>query len=149
MSHIIKRLQSMLDIFVRVTAAVTCITAVYIGIFWGVETRLTVNILWQILSVSAFSTLGSLLLPCGTGREISKKSMLLRMVVYYIFVNAVVLVCGFTYEWFYLSSWRMVLGMEVCIILVFAAVTGASYFSEYKTAEQMNQRLRERGKTGK
>lgn len=145
MRYIIKRLQSMLNIFTRVAAAITCVSAVYIGIFWGAETILSVDILWQILSVSALCTLGSVLIPCGLEREISKGSMLVRMLLYFVFVNAAVLLCGFGFAWFYPSSWKMVAGMEVCIIAVFVIVVGAGYFAEYKTAEQMNQKLRERG----
>ena len=147
MRYIIKRLQSMLNIFTRITAAVTCVSAVYIGIFWGSETILSVDILWQILGVSALCTLGSFLIPCGLGREVSKGSMLIRMFLYLVFVNAAVLLCGYAFAWFYPSSWRMVAGMEACIIVVFAIVVGAGYFAEYKTAEQMNQKLRERGRT--
>lgn len=145
MKNIIKRLQTMLDIFTRITTAVICVTAVYIGIFWGGEDVLSVSILWQILSVSAICTLGSFLIPCGSEREVSKKSMLARMLLYFIFVNVVVLGCGAMYEWFSFSSWKMVLAMEISIIAVFAVVVGAGYFAEYKTAEQMNQKLRDRG----
>lgn len=145
MKDVIKRLQFTLDIFTRITTGVTCVTAVYIGIMWGSDTELTVSILWQILGVSALCTLGSFLFPCGTGREISKGSMLRRTILYFVFVNAVVLGCGFLFGWFYLSSWKMVAAMEICIIAVFAAVRGAGYFAEYKTAERMNEKLRERG----
>lgn len=144
MSHIIKRIQNMLAMFFRITTGIVLVTAVYIGVFWGSGSEIEVNILWQILIVSALCTLGSLLIPCEAEKEVSKRSMFVRMILYFIYVNAVVLGCGLWFAWFFPSSPRMLVGMEVCIIAVFAAVTAVSYFSAYRMAEQMNQKLRER-----
>lgn len=144
MNRVIKRLQSMLNIFVKITTAVICVTAVYIQLFWGQDTDLTVNVLWQILTVSFLCTIGSSIFPCDGEQEISKRSMLLRTLFCFIFVNVVVLGCGFLFEWFYLSNLKMLLGMEAAIIIVFAAVSSADFYRQYKAAEQMNRRLRER-----
>ncbi|POP31483.1 DUF3021 domain-containing protein [Lactonifactor longoviformis] len=144
MSHMIKRMQDMLAMFFRITTGIVFVTAVYIGIFWGSGSEIGVNILWQILMVSALCTLGSLLLPCGAEKEVSKRGMLVRMILYFIYVNAVVLGCGLWFAWFSPSKPHMLAGMEVCIIGVFAIVTSVSYFSAYRMAEQMNRKLRER-----
>lgn len=144
MKHYRKRLQSMAAIFARITTGVTFVSAAYIALLWGSDTVLAVDILWQILAVSALCTLGSLLLPCDTEKEVSKKSMLVRNICYFVYVNLAVLGCGFCFEWFNPSNWKMLAAMELCIVAVFAAVMGASYFNDHKTAEQMNRKLGER-----
>lgn len=148
MERWIKRLQFMLGIFVKITTGVIVVTAVYISVFWGIKVDVKVVLLWQILCVSALCTVGSILLPASEedAQEISKKGMLIRMIVYFILVNIVVLGCGFCFQWFSPSDWKMVLGMEISIIGVFAAVTAASYFDDYRIAEKMNRRLKEREK---
>ena len=113
MEYMIKRLQLMLDIFFKVTTGVIFVTAVYIMVFWGEDTVLNVGILWEILTVSGLCGLGSVVLPCGVGREVSKREMFVRVTLYFGIVNAIVLGCGFRFEWFYFSSWKMVLGVRL------------------------------------
>lgn len=144
MEQLIKRLQQMMDMFFRITTGVLFVTAVYITVFWGFEEAIDVRCFWQILCVSALCALGALILICDGGKEISKTAMLVRTVAYFLLVNAIVLFCGFQFEWFYPDNWKMILGMELCIIGVFIVVTAAGYFAEYKIAAKMNEKLKER-----
>ena len=144
MNHVIKRLQDMLAMFFRITTGIIIVTALYIVMFWGKNSQIQVTILWQILMVSVFCSVGSLLLPCDSEKEVSKRGMLVRMILYFLYVNIVVMVSGFRFEWFDTSNGKMVFVMELCIIAVFAVVTAVSHFTDYKTAEQMNRKLRER-----
>ena len=75
-------------LFFGITTGIVLVTAVYIGVFWGSGSEIEVNILWQILIVSALCTLGSLLIPCEAEKEVSKRSMFVRMILYFIYVNA-------------------------------------------------------------
>lgn len=146
MERIIKEAQSVLAYFFRITTSVVFASAVYITVFWGVDCELGVRLLWQILGSSAVCALGCCLVSGSqvSGKEISKRGMQIRMVLLYIYINVIVLSCGFIFEWFYLSDWKMILGMELCIAFTFCVVTVLSYFADYKAAEKMNQRLQER-----
>lgn len=144
MNDIVRKLKGCLEIFVRITTGIVFVAAVFITIFWGKDCELGVKILFQILIVGAICSLGSLILPDWDGKEVSKKALIIRKIVYYIFVNVVVLGCGFYFEWFYFSRWEMVAGMEAAIAAVFFVVTMCCYWSDTKTAEKMNKRLMER-----
>lgn len=140
----LKRLEYMISIFTKITTGVVFATAVFIQIFYGGDVRIGVEVLWQDLIVSAVCTLPVLLIPIEGEREVSKISMLIRMLLYYCFVNVVVLSLGVYFSWFVLSDWKQVLGMEAAIAVVFAFVMAVSYWAEYRTAERMNQKLKGR-----
>ena len=144
LDRVIRWIQRSLSIFVRVTTAVVIVTAIYIVSFWGADCEVGIHILWEILSVSALCALCSFVLPDDNGKVVSKRGMLIRIILYYAMVNVIVMTCGFVYEWFYVSQWKMVAGMEICIIAVFVIVTAVNYFLEYQTAERMNRKLKER-----
>lgn len=138
-----KYFQIMLELFYKITTGITCITAIYITIFWGADSQMSgTKLLWQILLTAALCALVGVLYE--DAEKISKKGMLVRIGVGFIYVNIVVLCCGTVFEWFYPTDWKMFLGMEVSIIAVFIAVVALSYFSGRKTAEQINARLKER-----
>lgn len=142
----LKRLECMVSIFTKITTGVVFVTAVFIQIFYRGDIELGVEILWQDLVVSAVCTLPALLIPIEGEREVSKCSMLIRMIFYYCFVNVVVLSLGAYFSWFALSDWKQVLGMEVAIAIVFAFVMVVSYWAEHQTAERMNQKLKGRNR---
>lgn len=146
MERIIRAVQEILAIYFRITTMVIFASAVYIAVFWGADTGLDVGILWQILGTSAICAIGCFFISdfraskkVSSGLEIK-----IRGLLSFIFVNAVILASGFVFEWFYLSDWKMIVGMIVCIALVYTVVTALSYFASYKTAEQINGKLRER-----
>ncbi len=145
MECIIKHIQIVLDLFYKITAGITVITAVYITVFWGADTVVPgADLLWQILITSGLCSLSGVFITCDDAKETSKKGMLWKMVFGFIYVNMIVLCCGTVFEWFYLSDWKMLFGMEASILAVFLAVVGLSYFSGYKTAQQINAKLKER-----
>lgn len=142
-----KRLGAMAHLYVKITTGILFVTAIYISVFYGWEEELQVKILWQILGLAGICTLGSLILPVDGGEEVSKKSMLARIVGYYVYVNVVVLFCGFLFEWFSFGNWKQVLGMVAAIAFVYLTVGILSSWMEYREAERMNQKLagRKRG----
>ena len=141
-----KRLGFMVDLFEKIGVGVMFVTAIYIPLFYGWKTQIEVNILWQILGLSVACTLGSVILPMEDGKEISKTSMLVRMVLYYLYINLVVLGLGFLFEWFTFRNVPQVFGMLVAIAAVFLAVYFFSYCAQCREAERMNEKLREREK---
>ena len=71
----------------------------------------------------------------------SKKYMLARIVGYYVYVNVIVLLCGFLFGWFSFGNWKQVLGMVMAIAFVYLAVGVLSSWLEYREAERMNRKL--------
>ncbi len=141
-----KRLASMVDLFEKIVVGVTVVTAIYIPVFYGWKTHVGVHILWQILGLSLVCALGSVILPLEDGREVSRKSMLVRTILYYIYINVVVLGLGLLFDWFTFQNMPQVLGMGISIAAVFLAVYFFSYCAQCREAERMNEKLREREK---
>lgn len=137
-------IESMIELFMRITTGILLVAAIFITVFWGWDNKLNVMILWQILLVAVVCTMGSLLFLLGNGKELSKKAMLGRMILYYIYINVAVLALGWYFEWYTLNNWQQVLGMVVAIAVVFFAVEIISYRAENRMAQRMNERLRER-----
>lgn len=143
MNKLFRILHYLWNVFSWIVTGVTCVTAIYIIVFWGTDVKLGVEILWQILLVSAICALGSLLLY-NEKREFSKKEMMFRYFLTFAYVNIIVLTCGFYFQWFYLSNWKMVAGMELCIIAVFGVTMGIGVLAAQKEADTMNKKLKER-----
>ncbi len=136
-----KRLEARVSLYVKIATGILFVTAVYISVFYGWKEELQVKILWQILGLAGICTLGSLILPVDGGEEVSKKSMLARIVGYYVYVNVIVLLCGFLFGWFSFGNWKQVLGMVMAIAFVYLAVGVLSSWLEYREAERMNRKL--------
>lgn len=138
----IEKMKLLLDIFGKITAGVLMAAAAYITIFLGTEAKISAMILWQVLIVSAVCSVPILLFAADNGKELSKRGMFVRQLLYFLFVNVVVLGLGRRFEWFEFRNLGMVAVMEVLIIAVYALVNLVSYLSERSVAQDMNERLR-------
>lgn len=145
MNEYVNGIKNMITMFSQIVTGVCVVSALYVSFFWGWDAEVDIAIIWQILFVSAICTLGSFFCSCRE-RELTKEQMRLRMFLSFLYVNCVVLFFGFCFQWFYISEWKMVLGMEAAIILVFMFVTGISYQADSKVADKLNSRLQERKK---
>ena len=121
----------------------------FISVFGGFDAQISVKILWQILAVSAVCSVPVLMFDSDASKELSKKGMFARQLLYFIFVNIVVLGLGKLFEWFSFQNFSMVLFMEVLIIAVYAVVNTISYLSDRADAQSMNEKLLEMKKNKK
>jgi hypothetical protein len=139
-----KRLQSMISFFEKITAGILFVTAIYIPVFYGWDVAIYADILWEILLLSAVCTLGSILLPLEGEKEISRYAMMMRTILYYAYINLAVLGLGFLFGWFSFRNGLQVLGMELAIVFVFLGVYLISYWMQCQEAKRMNEKLKER-----
>ncbi len=146
MEKLIEYTKIVLKFYTKITTAVFFCAMIYIMIFWGTDYEIEIIWVGQILFVSALCALGIVIHPCDDEEGYSKKSFFLRQLLYYLYVNAVVMTCGYLFHWYYAENWKMVLGMEAVILAVFVIVTLTTYLIEYKEAQKMNKKLRERSK---
>ena len=130
-----EKLKMLMDIFGKVTFGVLIAAAVFISVFEGFDAQISVKIHWQILAVSAVCSVPVL--------------MFVRQLLYFIFVNIVVLGLGKIFEWFSFQNFSMVLFMEVLIIAVYAVVNIICYLSDRADAQSMNKKLLEMKKNKK
>lgn len=74
-------------------------------------------------------------------REAGRRGMLILHILRYVLTNAIVLVCGFLFEWFYVDNLPMVLAMVLSIAVVYVIVSVAAWKHEKQQAALMNERL--------
>lgn len=144
-----EKLKMLMDIFGKVTFGVLIAATVFISVFGGFDAQISVKILWQILAVSAVCSVPILMFASDASRELTKKGMFARQLLYFIFVNIVVLGLGKIFEWFSFQNFSMVLLMEVLIIAVYAVVNIICYLSDRADAQSMNEKLLEMKKNKK
>ena len=140
-----EKLKMLMDIFGKVTFGVLIAAAVFISVFEGFDAQISVKILWQILAVSAVCSVPVLMFDSDASKELSKKGMFVRQLLYFIFVNIAVLGLGELFEWF---SFRNFL-MEILIIAVYAVVNTICYLNDRADAQSMNEKLLEMKKNKK
>ncbi len=138
------KLRTIAKLFTMIASGILLVATVYITIFWGSDTDISIKVLWQIIAAAALCSLVGLIFPDGR-KEPSKKAMLLLTILCFVYENAVVLTCAFVFEWIKNRDPLMTLAMELCIIAVFAAVYAAGYFSDRREAEKMNRMLEQSG----
>lgn len=138
-----ERVKKMETTFVYVTTLVVLATALYITVFWGTDLKLGVEILWQILLTSFLTSVGMLFCPKG---EPSKKQFVVKEILYYIYVNIVVLTSGFIYEWFYLEDIKMVIGMLILIAVVYIIINVVLFLKDISLTKKLNEKLEERNR---
>ncbi len=124
----LKRLKFMFSLFDKIVVGILFVTAIYIPVFYGWNTVLYPEILW----------------PLEGEKEVSRNSLLFRNILYFIYINVVVLCFGVFVEWFSFRNWRQLLGMLAAISFVYAAVMIILYWLESREAERINQKLKER-----
>ena len=140
-----EKLKMLMDIFGKVTFGVLIAAAVFISVFGGFDAQISV----KILAVSAVCSVPVLMFDSDASKELSKKGMFARQLLYFIFVNIVVLGLGKLFEWFSFQNFSMVLFMEVLIIAVYAVVNIICYLSDRADAQSMNEKLLEMKKNKK
>lgn len=131
--------------FTKIATWTLIATACFITVFWGTDTELKVGLLWQMLGLAFLCAVGcSLLWAWADSERATKRGMLLKMALAYLFVIVTIAGGGLYFEWFYLSDWKMVLGMFIFITLGYLLIGTLSICAAKKEADRMNRKLRER-----
>ena len=127
-------------IFAMVTTCTIFATAVFTTFFSHADS-LNPMILWQIPAVSMVCVLGCLIYPWDV--SMSKKETGIRIFLHYLYINAVVLISGWLFDWYNVKSLKSVMYMLFSIALIFAIVAVISWRHEAAVAKKMNEKLQE------
>ena len=145
----IRLLKETMRYFMIITVIVLIASSVYITVFYGLDSYVTVKLLWQILAVSFLASLSHILFSTKQDRLLGKKEYYFRWLLCYLYVNVAVLGLGFLFQWFDISSLPMVAGMLLAVLLGFLTVAAVIFMMDTKTSEEINQKLRERNAENK
>lgn len=135
-----KRMVELLLTFCMVTTGSVFVCAVYNKIFWPYDSSLDEDILWQLLALAFLCSMGNFLHPY---REIGRKRELMEKAVHYLYINAVVLGCGYGFGWIDKDNVPMLIVMLLGIFLVFAVVSFVVWRLHARESENLNRKLRE------
>ena len=138
-----EKVKNLANIFSKITVCVLFASAVYISALWDLDAQISVRILWQIIIVSAVCAVPILMYPTKNEKELSKKGMIVRQIIYFVYVNIAVLGLGRAFGWFYFEKPEMVVFMEWLIIGVYVIVNLGVYMNDRIAADSMNRKLSE------
>ena len=138
-----EKVKNLANIFSKITVCVLFASAVYISALLGLNAQISVRILWQIIIVSAVCAVPILMYPTKNEKELSKKGMIVRQIIYFVYVNIAVLGLGGAFGWFYFEKPEMVVFMEGLIIGVYVIVNLVVYMNDRIAADSMNRKLSE------
>ena len=133
-----KRLMFLWNMFCVISSCVLIVTALFTTILFPTD-RISPNVLWQMVFVSALCTASTLLYPWE--RKMKKTEFLIRVVIHYILINAIVLGFGSRFNWYQPAHFKSTLYMLIAIAVIFAAVSVISWSLSAKDAKKMNERL--------
>ncbi len=138
-----EKVKNLANIFSKITVCVFFASAIYISALWGLDAQISVRILWQIIIVSAVCAVPILMYPIKNEKELSKKGMIVRQIIYFVYVNIAVLGLGRAFGWFYFEKPETVAFMEGLIIGVYVIVNLVGYMNDRIAADSMNRKLSE------
>jgi len=130
--------------FFIITVLILIASSVYVSVFYGVDASVQVVFLWQIMLAAFLSSFSRLMFYTRNNRSLGKTEYCFRWFLCYGYVNVVNLGLGFLFGWFDISNLPMVVGMLLCILLVFLVVAVIVYLVDSGTTKEINQKLQER-----
>lgn len=138
--YIKKRAVELLLTFCMVTTGSVFVCAVYNKIFWSGDTFLDADILWQLLAMAFVCSLGNFIHPY---REISRRRELFDRGLHYVYINVVVLGCGYGFGWMDIENIFMLAAMTLGILGVFVIVSFVIRRLHERETENLNRMLKE------
>ena len=139
-----RKLKLVFSVFPIIMCCVSLAAAAYIELFWEVDTSSGAQLIWQLALCSFLCSFCALFSADASVRKLSARSLSLRALLCFVYVNVIVMICGFIFGWFHTENWHMLLGMELTIIAVYAAVCLVFYLRARRDAQRVNEKLNSR-----
>lgn len=135
-----RKVKFIFRIFSMVTTCMIFATAIFTSVISHADS-LKPMILWQIPVVSLLCALGCLIYPWDV--IMTKKETGIRIFLHYLYINAVVMISGWLFDWYNVKSMKSVLYMVISIVVIFVVVSAISWSREAAEAKRMNEKLQE------
>lgn len=132
--------------FVLIVVGITVSSSIFLALFYP-ALHLSAGILGQIVVMSFVCAIGNFIFYAKY--EISKQQMMIRKIVHFLYINAIVFLGAFLWHWVTPGMITQFFVLLVMIELVYVAVTVINILKENRDAEVMNQRLSQLNKNDK
>lgn len=134
-------LRSMLRAFFVITTGITISMYVFCLIF-NKDAGFSLDDIGRILKMALISELPYFVFY--SRKELDKKQMLIRFMIHIPVLSAVLFYLASLWKWINVNSFNEVLVFFLLIIGVYALVLAASFYKDKKTADKLNDTLKER-----
>lgn len=133
------KLNFFIEMFSKLTTAILLYSSVYIFCFNGFDATLGVAYIWGVLGISLLLSVAYLPFL----NELSKKAYVIWTIVYALFANAVVMGVALLLGWVSVKVPSSIIGMEIVFIVVYAVVWFFMWLSLKRSAQVLNEKLKE------
>lgn len=133
------KLNFFIEMFSKLTTAILLCSSVYIFCFNGFDATLGVAYIWGVLGISLLLSVAYLPFL----NELSKKAYIIWTIVYALFANIVVMGAALLLGWVSVKVPSSIIGMEIVYIVVYAVVWFFMWLSLKRSAQVLNEKLKE------
>ncbi len=130
------------NIATRVSTLILLVNVVLFKVVFKTDMVMSMDDILAILLIGLFS--GIMNYPLLALRSVGKVVMLILRSLYFIFINAMVLLFGIHLHWFNFHSVASFAVMEGMIIFIYVIVTVLSFSLDYREATAINKMLNNR-----
>ncbi|MCQ2983112.1 MAG: hypothetical protein MJ178_10205 [Treponemataceae bacterium] len=134
-----ENLSVMCNIATRVSTLILLVNVVLFKVVFKADIAMSMDDILAILLIGLFS--GIMNYPLLALRSVGKVVMLILHCLYFIFINAMVLLFGIHQHWFNFHSVASFAVMEGMIIFIYVIVTVLSFSLDYREATAINKML--------
>ena len=97
--------------------------------------------LWEIPLLGFLCAVGTDI-AMSASSELTANQVRVRIALHYVYINAVVLICGYFFGWYELTVSGVLL-MLLTSAVIYAFTVFFTFFKDIKTADKMNRRLKD------
>lgn len=135
-----ERLKLVWNVFTLVTTFQVLIVVLTVRVFRHTET-VSADMFVQIPIVALLCGLSCLFLTVDG--KMKKKTMILMLILHYLSINAIVLICGYFFDWYNVKDFGNVCSMVISIAIIYCLVTFTINVLNKREAKEMNDKLKE------
>ena len=133
-----------LRVFALIFLGTSICAALYITIFHGWDAKIPVYVLFEFLLLALLATLGNLF--SLSKKEPSPLGLILRRIFHFLYIDGIVLLCGYLFSWFDFHNPLAILFIEGGILLIFFAICFGEYLLGKAEADKLNSQLKKQRK---
>ncbi len=133
------QIKSMTQVFICVIAGNTIGAAIFLTLFER-DTQFSYEFLWQFIGIAAICALGNLIF--WSRKELTKKQIIFRYVLHYLYNNSIVIGGAFVCKWIEPGQTINIAFLFLLVALIYVCITVIMFENDIKTAEDVNKKLR-------
>lgn len=133
--------KKMINSFFMITTGIVISMYVFCLIF-NPYVRFTLADIGRIILMAAVSDLALIIFFCR--RELNKKQMLMRYIIHFIVLSAILLYFSFLWDWVNPRDTKEIAVFLISILLVYVVIFLSNRYRDRKLSDKLNDRLKQR-----